>query len=373
MIRLSIPMLEFQFMQQLRPHFLLPLFVFLLSGCMKPLASPLLSPTQTTASPKVAELHSPDTSPGIYTAISTITTTVESTPSIDSTRGIREWYPAEMLIQAGTIHEREENPFNMDPWLLLYSNGLFIKKDCIGTECRYTTAQLSEKDICILLNTIDQNSFFAYDPSGYVTPLVGGEITYIDISTWQQKSVALYQLEDWIEDPGWLDRLLKCSGCRKGPEIAPSLATTYSLLKTYSPSDASPYVPDRLAVWLSQPVLAGEPTTWEIRSPSLSRLYEMSSCTDPNQHRVIILSGSEAKWVSDAINAATSQGKPPVFTEGSLVFELSTRWMLPGEQAAGCGESSEQFHTTPSDSTAKLMVCTVQEGFLPTVTPSWRP
>ncbi len=77
----------------------------------------------------------------------------------------------------------------------------------------------------------------------YRTPLAGGEITYIEVTAWRSQRIALYQLEDWLKDPNWLDRLLGCDDCRKAPEIKPALSETYWLLEDLEIPGAVVYQP----------------------------------------------------------------------------------------------------------------------------------
>ena len=142
------------------------------------------------------------------------TITTGATPFIDLTRGFREWLPGPILIQVGIIHDLKRNPFDRDPSFVLYADGTLIQKGCSASSCDFTAAQLNTKQLCSLLNTIELYGFFDYDPAGYNPPLVGGEITYLEVTAWREQRIALYQLTDWVKDPGWLDRLLDCDDCR---------------------------------------------------------------------------------------------------------------------------------------------------------------
>ncbi|MBN2256578.1 MAG: hypothetical protein JW704_01990, partial [Anaerolineaceae bacterium] len=206
---------------KIHPIILLLLILLLISfGCNRTGEPPLVVTAHRSASK--------DSGSGIQAPLFTSTSTAAAvttfstpspTPRIDPAQGLREWMPSPILIQAGTIHDQKRDPFDRDPFFILYADGTLIQKDCADNSCDYTSAQINTKQICSLLNTIDLYGFFDYDPSSYVTPLVGGEITYLEVNAWRNQSIALYQLQDWLEDPDWLNRILGCDDCRKAPEI----------------------------------------------------------------------------------------------------------------------------------------------------------
>ena len=298
------------------------------------------------------------------------TNTPRPTPLIDLTHGFREWLPEPILIQAGIIHDLKRDPFDRDPSFVLYADGTLIQKGCVASSCDFTSTQLNTKQICSLMNTIESYGFFDYDPSGYKTPIAGGEITYLEVKAWHEQSIALYQLTDWLEDPNWLNRLLDCDNCREPPLIKPAISNTYWLLDGYSAPGSVTYHPSSLAIWLSAPELAGEPVDWRPGSPTLARLAEMSRCAEPGQHQAIVLSGSEAELLASFINQITNQGYSPIFSEGSLTFQVTTRWLFPYEQAAGCGESTNTFPAADIPLMKAPMSCRVSDGLIPTVTPT---
>jgi hypothetical protein len=326
-----------------------------------PPVSPSLTNTPpSTTTPKPTNLK----------ALPLPTYTPGPTPLIDLTHGFREWFPEPILIQVGIIHDLKRDPFDRDPFFVLYADGTLIQKGCDASSCDFTTAQLNTKQICSLLNTIELYGYFDYDPSGYNTPITGGEITYIDVSAWREQNIALYQLTDWLEDPNWLNGLLDCDNCREPPLIKPALANTYWLLDGYSVPGSVTYHPSSLAVWLSAPELAGEPVDWTLGTPTLGRLSEMSRCVETGQHQAVVLSGSEAENLASFINQITNQGLSPIFSEGSLTFQVTTRWLLPYEQAAGCGESTNQFPAADIPLMKKPISCNISDGFIPTQTPT---
>jgi hypothetical protein len=329
---------------------------------------PGISPTREGTVVTMQQPFSTSTAAGEHVAITT-----NPTPHIDLVHGIREWVPASILVQAGLIHDEKRDPFDQDPTFVLYADGTLIQKGCAAASCDYTIVQLNTKQICSLLNTIELVGFFDYDPSSYRTPLAGGEITYLEVSAWREQRIALYQLTDWLEDPNWLGRLLDCDGCREPPEIKPALSETYWLLDGFSVPGAVTYHPSSLAVWLSAPELAGEPVDWTLGALTLSRLAGMTQCPNAGQQQAVMLSGSEAENLASYINQITNQGLSPIFSEGSLVYQVTTRWLLPYEQAAGCGESTNQFPSMDIPIIDTPMICHVNDGIIPTATPTLFP
>jgi len=312
--------------------------------------------------------------PPSFTSTSQTPITAPSpTPLIDLTAGFREWLPDPILIQVGTIRDLKIDPFDRDPSFVLYSSGNLIQKKCTSGSCQYLTANLNSRQVCSLLNTIELTGFFDYDPSSYRPPLAGGEITYIEVTAWRNQRIAFYQLKDWLEDPNWLDRLLGCDDCRKAPEIKPALAETYWLLEDLEIPGAAIYQPASLALWLSEPQLAGDPVDWSLSSPSLTRLAGMSQCSLATQHQAVVLTGSEAERTASYINQVIKQGFSPIFTENGSVFQVTTHWLLPYEQAAGCGESSNQFPAGDISPSMEMLSCRLSDGFIPTPTSTWIP
>jgi hypothetical protein len=353
---------------------ILILGVLTICGCV-PGALPGQTPKITTDTTATPELVTPTKSlPPTSTSTSqSIFTTPSPTPLIDPTTGFREWLPEPVLIQAGTIHDLKIDPFDRDPSFVLYSNGELIQKKCSAGSCQYLTVNLNTRQVCRLLNTIELYGFFDYDPSRYRTPLAGGEITYIEVTTWRSQRIALYQLEDWLEDPNWLDRLLECVDCRKAPEIKSALSETFWLLKDLKIPGAVVYQPSSLGLWLSEPQLAGDPVDWALSAPSLSRLVGMSQCSSEGQHQAVVLTGSEADSVASYINQVISQGFSPIFEENGAIYQISTRWLLLYERAAGCGESTNQFPSSDIPTATELMSCRLSDGVIPTPTSTWIP
>jgi hypothetical protein len=344
--------------------------LIVLNGCGKT-TSFTQTPDGDPSSTVIAIFPSPTTTPQpVNTLVLLPNPTSYPTPFIDQTAGFREWLPDPILIEAGIIHDLKLDPFDRDPAFVLYAGGTLIQKTCGASNCDYTSTQLNTKQICSLLNTIELYGFFDYDPASYQTPLAGGEITYINVAAWRNQHIALYQLKDWLEDPNWLDRLLDCDNCRETPEIKPALSETYWLLDGFEISGREVFHPQSLALWLSESDLAGEPVDWTLGTPTLSRLAAMSQCQAAGQRQAVVLTGSEAQSVAGFINGITNQGLSPIFSENGMILQVSSRWLFPYEQAAGCGESTNQFPSADIPPATELMSCRVSDGIIPTATPT---
>ena len=125
---------------------------------------------------------------------------------------------------------------------------------------------------------------------------------------------------------------------------------------------------DRLAVWISKPWLAGTPVPWLLQGISLSQMYTDSRCSDPSIGRAIELTGSDAVRVSEYVNQMINLGNPPVFTEGNLTLQLVDQWLLPGEAAAGCNETTDPLPAASYPTPDFQLACQPSDGLLPVPT-----
>lgn len=90
-----------------------------------------------------------------------------------------------------------DRPFANNPILYLYANGLLVKFPDWDEAPVYT--YLSRKEMCRVLNTIDQTGFFDYDDGEYQSPWDGGGGLYFNISTWESNSTALSMFWYFVE------------------------------------------------------------------------------------------------------------------------------------------------------------------------------
>jgi hypothetical protein len=267
-----------------------------------------------------------------------------------------------VLIQAARRDPLAHSPFQLDPFFVLYASGELILQQCQGNQCGLFSQQLETGEVCRLLNRIDQSGFFDYDPASYQPPESGGPSIAIQVNAWRSKAVDLDQLDQWIADPGWFARQQQCKQCPAGPQILPALLNTYDLLSRYQPVEEKPYVADRLAVWVSQPWLAGTPQPWTGTELSLTSLYQASRCSNPQQSQAVVLTGSEAGQVSELVDAATTNNNAPIFSEDPLQLQLQTRWLFPLEAAPGCGEASNTLPAANAPTPSFTLSCQPANG-----------
>jgi hypothetical protein len=250
------------------------------------------------------------------------------------------WQPAPVLIQAARRDQNTRSLFTLIPFFVLYADGQLVLQRCQNGQCSLTSQQLKPQETCRLLNSIDQLGFLDYDPATFQSPQGGGQSVLIQVNAWRSKTIELDDLDRWIEDPDWFDRQHQCSQCAPRPLILPAMEHTYQLLTRYQPTETVPYTADRLAVSVSQPWLQGSPEAWMEQDLTLSDLYAASRCPDPTQSQAVILSGSQARRLSEYINNAMTRLVAPIFSQDLLTLQIETRWLLPLEAAPGCGEAS---------------------------------
>ena len=110
-------------------------------------------------------------------------------------------------------------PLGPSPDFILYSSGQLIVRQCDQDLCKFRTQTLARREVCSLLNTIDQLGFFDYDPGTFHSPSEGGQATFIQVNAWRQAEVRISQLGRWLVDPNWFNKELNCSHCTEIPLI----------------------------------------------------------------------------------------------------------------------------------------------------------
>ena len=336
-----------------------------------------IAPTDSPVPSQTATLHPIPTSRPTLAPSGTPVLSPTPGPSPTSTAlpplVAHTWQPAPVLVQAGYYDKDNLSPFGKEPYLVLYATGQLIMKQCQGARCTLGTQTLDRQGICSFLNTIDRQGFFDYDPSTFQSPQGGGRAFYLEVNAWRSKSVQIDGLDQWLQDPSWLDKQLHCTNCVARPVVLAALANTFDFLNRYHPTGLKTFQADRLAVWISQPWLAGTSTPWLLQGISLSQMYTDSRCSDPANGRAIELTGSEAVSVSEYVNQIVSLGNPPVFTEGNLKLQVVDQWLLPGEVAAGCGETTDTLPAVSYPTPDFQLQCQPSDGLIPIPTPTLPP
>lgn len=357
--------------------------LLLLAGCQQPTLTP--APTVTfTSVPTITP--SPSATPRPFptrlpTETPTITPTATRTPGPSPTStpqpplGRHEWQPAPVLVRFSLQSGPMANPLSQQHNLVLYATGQLIVRICEGSACRYAAQMLSRGEVCALLNAVDQQGFLDADPAAYNSPQSGGQQVVMEVNAWRSNSVTLDGLDRWLHDPDWLNRENLCNNCMPAPEIAPSLANTFFLLERYEAKALETYAPERLALWLSEPWIAGLGQTWPLDAPTLTGLEEAARCPVEGQRRVVVVEGRQAVQVAEMLNRSVQNGFAPVYSEGGLTLQVMSRWLLPLEAPAGCGELTGAFPEPSAPAPAAPMHCGPADGQAPiaTATPTPRP
>ena len=295
-------------------------------------------------------------------------------PSPTSTRqptlSAHEWQPGLVLLQMGSQPGDASRPLGPSPDFILYSSGQLITRQCDQGLCSYTTRDLPRREVCTLLNTIDQLGFFDYDPATFISPAKGGRSIYIEANAWRKASVQINELDRWLADLTWFDKQNNCSGCTVHPVIQPALRDTYNFMSTYRPTGMKSYQADRLALWLSKPFVEGPPAPWLLAAPTLNDLQARSKCPAAGQLQAVVLEGDEAVQVAEFTNKMLTEGYAPIFTEGKLELQVVTQWLLPEQAPAACGETNGSLPGRAAPTPAFTLRCDPQDGSIPTPSPT---
>jgi hypothetical protein len=214
------------------------------------------------------------------------------------------------------------------------------------------SSRLSRKQVCSLLNTIDQLGFLDYDPEPYLeqidrTWLDGGGTTYIQVNAWGSNSVALRELGFIIHNGE--EYLTEVPDAPPLPPIPPSLRETYLLLSGMGFPKESPYAPASIVLWADEPsnwMLSdlAPATSWPIPILSLHKINAESQYPSDGT----LLSGeAAARAFSLFENLIPIYGK--LFTEDGVSYVVFDRPVLPGEPPSQAVATQRELECTPSD------------------------
>ncbi|MBA3534673.1 MAG: hypothetical protein H0T73_22365 [Ardenticatenales bacterium] len=238
---------------------------------------------------------------------------------------------------------------------VLYGNGeLFLTRSLrVKGEWKIyvLTKQLERKEICVLLNTIDQMGFFDYDPATYEAnkvPFDGSSGTH----AWRSKEVALYGLDSLIQhlkvDPHF------CDGCPPLPTILPALWNTHDLLSQY-PEYAEGleiYQPKRLVVDIDEIESTSEGGQWPLASPTLAELV--------SEGHTIILEGEAARSIYELFGQQIHNSM--VWHEGGKSYRVSTLPLLPYQELPGSDYYIQPLLGAPPP--PSTLSCSPEDGLL---------
>jgi hypothetical protein len=337
-----------------------------LVGCQG--TPPAASPTATgipTAS------QTPLAATTAVTATPTGTATATPGPSPTSTYlpplAGRTWQAEPVLIEAARIEGDPLNPFQYTPLLVLYGDGRLVQRRCQDDGCQYRQTTLTEEALCQLVNAIDRTGFLSTAEDAYSLPGETGAVIRLAVHLDVEKVVDIPDLDRWISDPGWYLRETGCVTCDPAT-INPAVIALYRLLTTYAGENWTGLETERLAVWLSEPLIAGTPQSWDADLIPLADLAARADCGDGTQGAVI-LEGAPATALADVL--ASLGNNAPLFEQDGVVWQVQSRWLVPYESPQTCGAPAGL--TLPPVYPTYTWSCSPLMGAIPTPTPTITP
>jgi len=252
------------------------------------------------------------------------------------------------------------------PSLVLFSDGrLFLtRSEQVGKVWypRIWQTRLARQDVCGLLNTIDQNGFFDYDPATYQGPSTdGARFTTIKVNAWKKNDGTFYDIFhvlQYFPNMYW------------DPINPPALINTANLLFWYTPqSELNLYTPERVAVWVyeiveEKGVFESFANEWITATPTLLEIHSLtdSAINDFNE-QYVIYQGDIAESIYQVI--ANDKSYSGVFMENGHLYKVFVQVLLP-EQIPVKRANDLKFSDL---SNSQSMKCYPSDGILPIPTP----
>ena len=347
------------------------LAVMLISACKDSAGMSSAAIPDPTRSPT---LILPTSTPNPVTVTPLPTNTVTPGPSPTSTPlpplQAKTWLAKPLMIEWASITDDPVDPFRYTPFLILYGDGLLVKRSCQDNECRYLQNQLDDVELCQWIHAIDRTGFLNADPLGVQVPGGTGTEIRLAVQVYAENGVQIPDLDRWSESPTWYGEFAGCPNCFDPPEIDPAFIDLYRLLSRYPDDGLSGLNADRLAVWLTKPVIAGTPRLWGEDQIPLAEIAEQSKCpNDPGRQQAVILEGLTARKVSGFLSAVGDNA--PIFSEDEQTWQVHSRWLLPYELPQTCQEPAGLY--PPADFPKLVWQCEPTMGAIPTVTPTITP
>lgn len=281
-----------------------------------------------------------------------------------------QWLAEPIMIEAALVSADALDLFGYTPVFILYGDGMLVKRVCEQDECRNLTTQLDQDALCQLLNAIDRTGFLQVDPTAYRLPAESGTQFRLSVNIYSQNTAEIPDLERWINNPEWYAEIAGCDNCFDPPSIDPAFITLYQLLTSYPTAGLSGLNSDRLALWISDPVIAATPRLWDERLISLTELEERSLCPDKfYQRQAVILEGSQAQAVANFISQAGLS--LPIFRDGEHAWQVQSRWLAPYEMPNTCQGTAGLY--PPETFNPIQWRCDPAMGAIPTATATITP
>jgi hypothetical protein len=280
------------------------------------------------------------------------------------------WFAKPIMVEVVQIEGASTDPFNYMPLFVLYGDGLLLKRTCQASDCQYLQIRLERTDLCRLVNSIDRTGFLHADPLAFAVPGETGAAIRLVVNVYTENTAQIPNLDRWVEAPQWYGTSTGRPGYTNAPLIDPAFIELYRLLITYPDDDMTVYVPERLAVSLAQPVIAGDALPWSSERISLAEIAELTTCADnPNREAAMIFEGASALSISSAL----TQGDAllPLFSENEAVWQVHSHWLLPHEYPQTCDKEAGLY--PPASPLEITWVCVPEFGVIPTATSTVTP
>lgn len=344
------------------------LLMFALSACINPPNLVTPSPTIKTPLPSVTLNGSPVT---VATPSASPQPTRTLGPSATSTYlpslMPHSWQADPVMVEIAALEPGSRSPSEYTPIWVLYGDGLLIQRECQEDVCRYLQKQLGIDEVCFLVNTIDRTGFLAADPQSLEIPSGTGKLIHLKASVYAQNEILIPDLDRWIETPNWYKAYIGCANCSVEPVIDPAFLTMYQILTQFTPDDMSGLTTDRLALWLSEPVIAGPPQAWSEDLPPLNSLAENAICPgELTQRQALIFEGKQAREIADFLSRPA--GGIPLYQQGEGIWQVQARWLLPYEMPQTCQAPPGLY--PPVEFPVLIWECQPGMGAIPTPTPT---
>ncbi len=303
--------------------------ILLTVGCMP--SVPNVTPTTTlfpSSTPKPTRTLSPSRTPtASLTPWPTLTPSLTSTPQ--PTLIAHEWSPEPILISfedQGGLCDQPCPPLPLP--FILYGDGTLVVSRFfeVNGEYRhqYLYKKLPQNEICRLLNTIDQNGYFDFDPESYSVEGVYDALQWdVRVHAWKNKDVSLYASGELVDDLKYFSQLFSDS------VIPPSILNTFILLDNYPLDGFSLYPPNPLAIWIWKSSGRDESRDWTVPNVSLAELYQKAGSPVSELPKPVMLKGQDAVDIYAMFDNSVYFG---LVTEGNETYYVYVRPVLPFEQ-----------------------------------------
>ena len=284
--------------------------------------------------------------------------------------GPRQWETNSTIVEFARVSADPLDFFSYTPLLMVYSDGRLIKRICQEYVCQYQQSQLDQTDLCQLINAIDRTGFLDAGSNAFQLP-PGTDVAYrLSVAVNQENTVTVPDLARWIETPNWYDAVAGCSNCYPDPIIDPALIDLYELLISYNPPDLTSYQSTRLAISITDPVIAGTPRPWPEEVIPFSELLEESTCDAAStQRQAVILEGALAQAIAEVLSAQSALA--PIFSDGEETWQVQSNWLLPNELPQTC-QSPAGIYPNNNDPLTSWR-CSPEMGAIPTSTATITP